>query len=377
MKAFVIKIIIFSIPLLILFLIPASFLFFSNENYKSIDNIIKSKENYLVGYAYNEQNYKYLKYKELENRKDLDLIALGSSRILQFRAKMFTSSFYNAGYTISSISDFKPFIESNFKLKKPKTLIIALDQWMFNGNWDDLVDYNRKKRVWQASFTKKASITTLYKVWSDLFTGKYGFEILFSNSKYHPLKIGLNAIVNNKGFRKDGSIYYGTQIQKLLVEDSTANDFGYLDTYSRIDNGNRRFEYGNKVSDMSLQALNDLLLFCRNNDIYVVAILPPFANSVNLKLKQSGNYSYMDSIYSKSQKIFNQYNFELWNMTNLNKYHSNDRETIDGFHGGEVSYIKMLIHMIENGSKLKKFTNLQNLKNDLNNKENNYSVYQN
>ncbi len=376
MKKFISKIAVFSTPLMVVFLVPIIFLFMSGENYKSIDETIKNQNDYLIGYAYNESNYGYLKQVELKNMNPQNIIALGSSRILQFRDKMFTKPFYNAGYTISSISDFIPFIESNLENKKPELLLIALDQWMFNENWDNLEDYNMSEKQWNSSFNYKASIGTIFNVWSDIFSGKYRFEILFgSTDPIRQNKIGLNAIVNNKGFRKDGSIFYGDQIHKLLSNDSTANDFGYLDTYSRIENGNRRFEYGAKVNDKAIQALSDILLFCKRKNIYVVAILPPFANSVNLKMNESGNYIYMDSIYSKSIEIFKKHQFELWDMSNLTEYNSNDNETIDGSHGSEVAYLKMLIHMIENGSILKHYTNVEKLKNDLNTRENNYTVY--
>lgn len=378
MKKFISKISVFSTPLIVAFLIPVVFLFMSGENYKSIDNIVKSKNDYLIGYAYNESNYRYLKQKELEYRHPQTIIALGSSRVLQFRDKMFTKPFYNAGYTISSISDFIPFIESNLENKKPEVLLITFDQWMFNENWDNLEDYNMSEKQWNSSFNYKASIGTIFNVWSDIFSGKYGFEVLVgSTEQSRQNKIGLNAIVNNKGFRKDGSIFYGDQIHKLLSNDSTANDFGYSDTYSRIENGNSRFEYGANVNEKAIQALSDLLLFCKKRNIYVVAILPPFANSVNLKMNESGNYVYMDSIYSKSIEYFKKYQFELWDMSNLTKYNSSDDETIDGFHGSEVAYLKMLIYMIKNGSKLKNFANVEKLKNDLNNRQDKYSVYPN
>ena len=378
MKKFISKITLFSTPLIIVFLIPVVFLFMSGENYKSIDDTVKSKNNYLIGYAYNESNYRYLKQIELEYRHPQHIIALGSSRVLQFRDKMFTKPFYNAGYTISSISDFIPFIESNLENKRPEVLLIALDQWMFNENWDNLEDYNMSDKQWNSSFNYKASIGTIFNVWSDIFSGKYGFEVLVgSTEQSRQNKIGLNAIVNNKGFRKDGSIFYGDQIHKLLSNDSTANDFGYLDTYSRIENGNRRFEFGAKVNDKAIQALSDLLLFCKRRNIYVVAFLPPFANKVNLKMNQSKNYFYMDSIYSKSIELFEKHQFELWDLSNLSKYNSNDDEMIDGFHGSEVAYLKMLIYMIENGSELKHVTNINKLKHDLNDRQNNYSVYPN
>lgn len=376
MKKFLAKAIAFSTPLLIIFLIPVLFLLISGENYKNIDDVIVTNEDYLIGYAYNEVNYSYLKFKELETHNSLSVIALGSSRILQFRGKMFTTSFYNAGKTISSISDFIPFIEANIKNKKAEVLLIALDQWMFNEKWDDLSDYALTNKFRKPNFRKNASFTTMRRVYSDLLRGKYGFDILFQHEKSNGIKkIGLNAIVNNKGFRKDGSVYYGSQINKLLNNDSTASDYNYYDTYSRIDNGNKRFEYGLKENDKAIKALNDLLIYCNSNDIYVVAILPPFANKVNIRLTQNGKYAYMDSIYFKSNELFKEQGFELWDMSDLSIFGSNDSETIDGFHGGEVSYLKMLIFMIENGSILRNYTNLNNLRNDLDYRKNNYIVY--
>ena len=92
-------------------------------------------------------------------------------------------------------------------------------------------------------------------------------------------------------------------------------------------------------------------------------------------LKQKEKYTYMDSIFIKSNKLFTQQGFELWDMSNLNKYGSNDSETLDGFHGSETSYLKMLIYMVENGSELKKYTNINNLRHDLDNRKNGYEVY--
>lgn len=375
MKKFLTKVLIFCSPLLIVFLIPASILCISGENYRGIDSVVENGKNYLIGYAYNEDNYKYLKYKELENRQSLSVVALGSSRILQFRDKMFTKPFYNAGYTISRISNYIPFIEANLLKNKPKVLLINLDQWMFNEKWDDLSAYSQLNKELEPNFRKSASVTTLFNVWDDLIKGKYGFEVLTQHDNSNIVKVGLNANVNNKGFRNDGSMFYGDQIKKLLTKDSTANDFNYSDTFTNIANGNNRFQYGNQINVKFIKALKDLLNYCRENGIYVVAILPPFADKVNLQLTQSKQYAYMDHIYIKSKDLFKDAGFELWDMSHLGKYNSNDSETIDGFHGGEVAYLKMLIYMVENGSILKNYTDTATLKNDLANRKNNYTVY--
>lgn len=377
MKRFLVKTIAFITPVLILILIAVSFLYTSGENYKSIDNIIANEENYLIGYAYNQGNYLYLKCKEIETQNSFSVIALGSSRVLQFRSEMFIKPFYNAGSTVSRISGFIPFIEANLVNKKPEVVLIGLDQWMFNENRVVLSDNDETNEIWQKpKFKKVPTLKTLSRVYPDLLKGKYGFEILTQDKISNGIKkIGLSAIVINEGVRKDGSFFYGEQINKLLNNDSTAEDFNYSDTFSRIKNGNKRFEYGNQVSNKSIKELNDLLVYCKNNDIYVVAFLPPFADKVNMKLNESGKYAYMDSIYSKSNELIKEQGFELWDMSSLNKYHSNDSETIDGFHGSEVSYLKILIYMIENGSILKNYTDYNSIINDLKNRENNYKVY--
>lgn len=376
MKKFLIDLLKFVIPIALFIFFPSTFLYFSGENFKRIDTYISSDKNYLIGYAYNQENYRFLKQIELQNKDSISIIALGSSRVLQFRQQMFNQPFYNAGYTISSIADFLPFVEFHLKNKKPNILIIGLDQWMFNEDWDDLANYSNTNEPKDYSFKYKPTIKTLFSVWFDIISRKYGVEILKNDLKNSNLsKIGLNAIVNNKGFKKDGSFYYGDQIEKLIKKDSTVDDFEYFDTYSRIAKGNRRFQFGENINSKSLEALNDFLTYCKSRDIYIVAFLPPYANAVNLKMKQTGKYTYLNQIYPEANKLFEKFNFELWDLSDLNTFNSNDSETIDGFHGGEVSYLKMLIYMIEYGSSLSTVCDIQKLKLDLENKENNYTVY--
>ena len=62
-------------------------------------------------------------------------------------------------------------------------------------------------------------------------------------------------------------------------------------------------------------------------------------------------------------------------MTFLKKYDSGDNETLDGFHGGEVSYLKMLVFLVENNSILKDHVNLLKLKEELKNRTSDYIVY--
>ena len=222
-------------------------------------------------------------------------------------------------------------------------------------------------------YTTNFSISIINNVWKDVFLGKYGTNILERKNDIEEL--GLNAILNNKGFLKDGSFYYGNQITYLLENNPLAGDYLFKDTYSRIEEGNRRFEYASELNPKAIDKVKELLSYLKSENFKVIAIIPPFANAVNAKMKELGKYNYMGQIYPSLKPIFDSYGFELWDMSSLSTYHSNDKEAIDGFHGGSVSYLRMMIYMIENNSILEEISDISQLKKDLENRINDLLVY--
>ncbi|MFH6994875.1 hypothetical protein [Flavobacterium sp. FlaQc-48] len=374
MKKFLVQLIVFVSPIFIFLSVPTYILWQSKENFHNIDDVLISKDKYLIGYAYNENNYGFAKWTYLNKNENKNIWALGSSRVLQFRENMFETSFYNVGFTISSIKDFKPFIESIPSSKRAKYVIIALDQWMFNESYDDLNSVLPIEH-WQNGFTYLPKLYPTYKiVYSNLLAGKYTFNSLNQDSNSYN-KIGLNAQINNTGFRNDGSFFYGEQIVKLIAKDSTANDFNYSDTFDRIKHGDRRFQYCKFVNEKALVELNQLLKYCKEQKIFVVAFLPPFADKIYNKMNESGKYDYLKEIYNKVKPVFDNYNFEVYDFSKVSACNSNDSETIDGFHGGEITYQKLLISILESGSVLNRFSSVKRLKDDLLIKKNNYIIY--
>lgn len=371
MKKFCIQTFVFISPLFLILTIISFILEYSGEYFTKIEELVRKNEKYLIGYGYNQNNYKYLKWFYLNSHERKSVIALGSSRVLQFRASMFDTSFYNAGYTISSVNDFLPFLQGIPKSKYPEYLIIGLDQWMFNKNYDNLTVL-RTKESWKNSFVKYPTKNTYWDVFKNIFKGKYNKLFLQNSSSDY---IGLSAKINNKGFRNDGSIYYGDQIIKLIKNDTTANDYKYRDTYNRIKNGNRRFEYGIFVNDSALIVLDKFLNYCSENHIKLIAFLPPFADKVFNSMIKTENYNYLNEIYPKIKPLFDKYAYEIYNFSTVSSCNSSDKETIDGFHGGEITYQKILINMLNSGSILNNVSNPMRLKNDLIKSKNKYIVY--
>ena len=374
MKRFFVQFLLFICPLGIIPGIPTFILWKLNENFYSIDNILMSDKKYLVGYM-NEINYDYLKWAYLNLNKKKSVWALGSSRVLQFRSGMFDSSFYNAGYIIRSMTDFVPFLKGLPEAKLPRYLILGLDQWMFNKAFDPM-DKTPLIDSWKNSFEYCPKFTTKYRlVYDDFFAGKYSFKNFIQNDSIYC--IGENAILNNTGFRNDGSIYYGSTIQKLITKDKSVNDFEFLDTYSRIENGNRRFENSDSINNNALLELNLLLKYCKEEKIKVVAFLPPFAEKVCKKINDLGKHGYINKIYPGITPIFKKYNYEIYDFTNVISCNSNDMEMIDGMHGGELTYQKILISMLDSNSVLNQVANKGRLKAGLNKKKNNFIIYNN
>lgn len=374
MKKFLVRVFGFLGPLLIVFFLVFLFLRLTGENFYSVDDVVGSDEKKLIGYAYNENNYRYLKWKNIVEKEQQKIWALGSSRVLQFREEMFRgSSFYNAGYTIESISDFLPFMRSIPEEKYPDILIIGLDQWMFNPNWKDNKSL-KEPSYWTASFSYFPTTGTITSVIKDFLNGKYKLSVL-SNKYDHKneLKIGINALFNNKGFRNDGSLYYGDRIQELLNSDSSLTNFSR--TYSRIERGVYQFVPGDTISTEVVNELEEFLEFCSDHGIYVIGFLPPYPNQINEKMSKLANYSYVNEIYPSVNPKFKSYNFELWDFTIPKQFGADDTEAIDGFHGGEQMYLRMVMHMVQNNSALHKFTNLVQLEEDRTNRLNRYVIY--
>ncbi len=373
MKKLLSRLFIFITPLLLLLTIPTCILWKSKENFYTIDQLITGNQKYLIGYSYNEHNYHYLKWACLDKKEKKTIWALGTSRVLEFRAKMFDSGFYNAGNTISGINDFVPFMKNIPVNKYPSYLLIGLDQWMFNTSFNSSSPA-RPVSFWENSFTCFPGLPATYQwMYADLFRGKYHRPALEQQDSL--FKVGLNAVINHKGFRNDGSIDYGNQVTKLLHNDPTADDYLFSENLGRIGRNSRYF--GNDVDEKSLGTLNEILAFCSMHHIKVIAFLPPFADIVYSKMIQSGKYNNMKLIYNSVRPLFEQYGDEIYDFSHNALCGSDDAESIDGYHGSELTYQRLLIAMLEAGSALNRVTDVKRLKHDLSHPINRYCIYGN
>ena len=138
-KKFYLKLILFVLPFVLFFSIPATVLYLSKEIFdikEVIDDLKKDDTKYLVEWAYSGPT-RYLK-KNLALYMDPEIIVLGSSRTIGFTSEMFlTEKFYNFCNTISRTNWLNEFINIFPPNKNPEIILLGLDPWWFNEKYEN------------------------------------------------------------------------------------------------------------------------------------------------------------------------------------------------------------------------------------------------
>lgn len=358
MKRFYSNLIILSIP----FFCYYGFVFFvllkSGELY-NINKIINARNDKLLlfGPAYTNPD-KYYKLNTTRKYKP-KLLALGTSRIMQIRSCFFKhpAKFYNAGGAVDRISLYEDFVKQFQSSEMPEILIISCDQFHYNPNW-----INNLSKIESLEYPNSINIPNIFirvfinaqKLYIDLLSNKIKLASI-GKSEVGLNKIGLSACFKKSGFKNDGSYYYGN-----IIEDANkGHDYNFENTLERIKIGKSNFEYSNNVSTESLSNLNSLLELCNKKNIYVIGFLPPYAPSIFSKMKESGNYEYIVKLPSLIDSIFTKNNFSCYDFTNMTG--CSDNEFIDGFHGSERIYLKIILSIAEREENLKKHIDNQYL----------------
>lgn len=381
----------FGMPILLFNALPMLILLGSGECFFHVDRVLQvsTTQPTLVGFAYNEQNYPHWKYQSLMQRPRQSVVALGSSRVLTIREQSFQQPFFNAGYTIQSAADFQTFLQLIPKAKLPEVLLIGLDQWMFNSEWQtQIVPAAPLHWTQPPADGVRAALKLTPKIYTDLFRGRISLAPLFGGSAGQDsagtnsgsgsdqiLRVGLNGVMNQKGFRNDGSFSYGRQVDQLLAGDPAVRDHQFGDTLSRVSSGGNRFNYGASVDSTAVAQIKELLKYCESHGVHVIAVIPPFADCVLAAMQKSERHQYLDRIGEELRPLFSEFGFELFEFPSMSACGSSDAEAIDGFHGGEVASLRMLLRMIKQGSTLNDYTDLQQLQDDLAAVVNRYVVY--
>lgn len=325
-----------AIPLLI------NLLFITNAHeHTTFREIVKVQEakNAIYGTALNQNTFAYKM--ELVRYVKPKIVVLGSSRVLELREEFFNTSFVNCGGAMNNLEEGKVFLTELFRHHKPEILILGLDFWWFSDlfNQRGTFDYHRNTGA-------DLTLDKLIKPYDFLISSKISLRdyiqiLLFKNDRNHITNynnLGLTAIKRSDGFRKDGSYLYASAIAGFAPEGQRITGFN-----DKLD-PKRRFEFGMNLSQNRVDALNDIIKMCVNQNVVPVMIIPPVTTIAYERIvSRPEKYGYV----FRFQEHVRSLPFETYDFHDIKKAGANDCESIDGFHIGDVAYQRILLNILK------------------------------
>ena len=310
---------------------------------------IQLKENTI----YNPLDLNLLKYAykmELIKNTKPKVVALGSSRVMQFREESFNQDFITTGRAMNYLNEGYLFLKEMTRYYKPEIIILGLDFWWFNDKYSQPKYFDNNKDT-SISIKDKINkvLSAIIKNEIDINIFKYISRDRNNITNYD--NVGIISLEYSNGFRKDGSYQYS----QFILGNKKNDDIKFLNTFSRINNGLFPFEYGEHISESRVKIFYDILNFARDNNIKLILFIPPLANEVVEKIDSLGDkYNYINEF----RNLINNTSIEHYDFHDMRNYYKDSCEFIDGFHAGDVTYQRILAKMYDSNSSISKYLNI-------------------
>jgi hypothetical protein len=368
-RTFLLKIGTYTLPFALMLAVPVAVLMRSGE-LVPLRAVVErqQRESLLYGPAYSSP---FKSYKVAATRRhDPETLILGSSRVMQFRSAFFVppERVYNAGGSVSATGELRRFVSRLPASSRRSVLVVGLDQWWFNPllHAADIPDaeytletepFNLIQQQWQT-------------VWGDVWRGKIKVASLLSVPAY-PC-VGMNALANRNGFLSDGSYYSGSFVAGRMDPDGPETHFAV--SFANIEGSTYVYRRAETVSLPDVDELKRFIEQCKNQGLFVVGLLPPFAPQVARRLTDDDGYAYLSALPSTLRTIFDKYGYPFFDFTDAAALGASDTEFIDGLHGSDKVSLRMLVAMARNEPRLAARVDIATLKRRLDETTTNYVV---
>jgi len=275
------------------------------------------------------------------NARQAEIIALGSSRILQFRAGFFSrqpDAFYNAaapGWTLDEVIEVFDALDP-----PPRVLLLAIDPPWFNADYHAPVipppddDFSALFAV-NAAFLK------------DLLNGVpfdrpgWSLDNYRSRQSQGVPALGLRAIRDGHGFRGDGSEQYGDFLVAGWLDMTAARETHHVWLRERRE----MYIPGESVDAAALAALNGLLGRARDRGVTVIGFLPSYMPSLWDAMHADARFGYVRALQGVLPTLFAEQGFAFYDFSDGAALDTPDADFFDGWHAGERGNARLLAAM--------------------------------
>lgn len=326
----------------------------------------------LYGPAYSDQKVLLKQATWIERAPRI--AACGNSRVMQMRAGFFLQqdSFYNLGGLIGQVPDLRYWLAKIPQSRQPEVLIVGIEHSFFNRRWHN---YPGGPRL-RDEAPPALAIDLWEREWRslvrDYFLGKFCLGEL--GGAQREIFIGLNALVHTNGFRNDGSYRYGRTLR--YSNDFAAPHERFSEALRRVNTGGARYEPGQEVNLAAVEELAAFLNACRLRGIHVVGFLPPYAQVVLTELRRNPlRYAYVWKLPAQLAPLFQSNGFTFADFTDYSVVGGSDAEMLDGNHGSEKMYLRLLIALAETDSNLGRAVDLDHVRKLLSESTSNLEIF--
>jgi hypothetical protein len=273
--------------------------------------------------------------------RDVDVLAIGSSRIMQVRESWFLTPdrFFNLGGIVSTPGDWATLARRLPRGTTPSVALIALDPWFWNATWTA----HNPDEPGEMSADVNA-LNTIQRHWWSFLRDIRSHTVPLGDLIMNP-GIGLTARIHGGGFRADGSYDYGWYLEH--PDDDRHWDPHFKQTFDRIAHGTERFERASEPDGRGEASLRALLSELHARGCKVIGFFPPFAPSVATRMKQTGGYGYIDKLPARLRAIFAEHSDAFFDFSDPSAIDASDAEFIDGYHGSERTYAALVLRIAD------------------------------
>ena len=347
--------------------LAASYAFLKNTGeLDSIEDIAAAQRTTgaLYGTALHPNIYAYKL--ALLHAADPEVVAIGSSRVLQIRAGSFAQPFVNLGRTVNYPDEAVKLIDDMLAISRPRVALLGVDFWWFNPGMKFAFTFDTH-RVRGGELSSDALLAPVRWLLEGKLDARTFRDIATGG---HPLRVegvpmfGVQAGTRGNGFAGDGSYYYlGTVYGRSAAEDPR-----FADTLGRIARNEGQFRRAEAPDEERLARLKYAVARLEAAGVRVITFLPPVAGRVLAALRQDGDgYAYIDRARRRLAEI-GRHHYDFHDPAILG---AGDCEFVDGFHGGDVLFARILERIgADPDSGLAPYLNLEQLRSVIDNNKN-------
>ncbi len=356
MWRFICKVVVFLLPLALLFAFPVAVFILSREAYptKLSVSLQAVHPEIVVGKAFYDAN-NGLAYKQaLIAQRDPQIVFVGSSRTMEFRKEFFKdpSMFINAAFGAANTTDMGEIVTA--LPDQTKLLVIGLDQKVFKPGYEPAVIQD------SASLSEMVTDFVSYD-WREIY-----FDYIRTEFTVHKLAqrfsssgdIGLTALIKGDGYRGDGSYQYEFELSNQSQQKTLAALTAAAISSLHADRGS--FQYGTTTSQRALDELDQALAEAHAKHIAVIGFLPPYEPAIRQELfSKNDTYSAEAlALPREIKQIFAKYGYEVFDFSDVSMFPQTEHEYINEDHPTDKLDLRMLVYMAQHSPNMRSYVDI-------------------